>query len=62
MSDIIDISQYVAFEATGLDAKGRRNTAVRAPLWYIKGLNYWFKTVWGILPNGKRKRLYTVSN
>jgi hypothetical protein len=58
----IDITPYVAFEATGTDRQGRRNPCRRAPLAYLRGLNYWTKTVWGILPDGRRKRLYTVVN
>lgn len=61
-SNEIDISPYVAFEATGTDRHGRRNKKVRANLQYIQGLNYWTKTVWGVLPNGKRKVLYRVWN
>lgn len=59
---VIDITPYVAFEATGTNRQGRRNLKRRGPLAYIRGLNYWSKTVWGILPNGQRKRLYTVRN
>lgn len=57
---MIDLTPYVAFEATGTDRAGRRNPCRRAPLAYLKGLNYATKTVWGILPSGQRRRLYTV--
>ena len=62
MTQTIDIAPYIAFEATGTDCRGRRNPRRRAPLAHIQGLNYWFKTVWGVLPNGKRKVLYRVYN
>ena len=62
MNETIDISPYVAFEATGTDLKGRRNPCRRAPLAYLRGLNYKTKSVWGILPSGKRKLLYRVFN
>ena len=58
----IDLTPYVAFEATGVDRNGRRNSPYRGPLAYIRGLNYWRKSVWGILPNGRRKLLYRVYN
>jgi hypothetical protein len=62
MSEAIDLTPYVAFEATGTDSQGRRNPCRRAPFSYIRGLNYWTKSVWGILPSGKRKLLYRVTN
>lgn len=58
----IDITPYVAFEATGTDRQGRRNPKLRSTLQHIQGMNYWTKSVWGILPNGKRKLLYRVTN
>ena len=62
MTKNIDLREFVAFEATGTDCQGRRNKCRRAPLGYLQGLNYWTKSVWGVLPNGRRKLLYRVLN
>ena len=58
----IEISPYIAFEATGTDRQGRRIPCRRAPLAYLRGLKYGTKSVWGILPSGNRKLLYRVVN
>lgn len=59
---MIDLTPYVAFEATGIDRDGRRNPCRRGSFHYLRGLNYWMKSMWGILPDGRRKLLYRVYN
>lgn len=58
----IDLSPYVDFVITGTDAQGRRNPPRRGSFHYLQGFNYWTKSMWGVLPNGKRKLLYRVWN
>lgn len=59
----IDLTPCIAFECTGTDRRGRRNPRRRSSSYTtIRGYNYWMKSVWGVLPNGKRKLLYRVYN
>jgi hypothetical protein len=51
---------FIAYEATGTDLRGRRNPVRRGSFIHLQGLNYAYKTIWGILPNGKRKLIYIV--
>lgn len=55
---------YDSFKVTGTDCKGRRNPAITTnSLVYAKGLNYWFKTVWGKERETQRwRKLYEVRN
>jgi len=63
MSNEIDLSPYVAFVATGTDREGKRNKPYRSKQYLmVRGQNWWTKSVWGILPSGKRKLLYRVVN
>ena len=58
----LDLSPYVNFTITGTDRQGRRIPARSGSFLYLRGFNYWTKSMWGVLPNGKRKLLYRVVN
>jgi len=61
---VIDVAQYVKFVVTGTTVYGKRfrKQFDGSAHLYTFGINLWNGSVWGVLPNGKRKLLKRASN
>ena len=54
--------EFVLYHITGLDFRGRRFKIVTAHAMHAQGFNIYNGSIWGVLPNGKRRLLCRVYN
>jgi hypothetical protein len=55
-------SDFVEFHVTGVDRAGKRFKQAHKTWFMANAINLWNGTVWGVTPDGKRRRLKRVTN
>ena len=58
----MSIKDFVKFQVTGLTWRGKRFRLTYSEPHMAFGINLWNGSIWGVLPNGRRKLLKRVYN